>query len=937
MTTANNITFAELAERLAEKVQELCTELLPGGKQLGHEWVCGSVNGEPGKSLHVELRGEKAGKWHDHATGEGGDLLKMISVSKGIEVKAAADWARTFLGLPAWTPDPDAPPPFDPLKFTFKQRYPERAWTYRDASGAIIGYVCRFELDGKKDIIPLRIIDGKPKWKGWTGEEKKPIYNLDQLTRRAEAPVLIVEGEKTADAARKLFPGHVCITWQSGSKAVKNVDWSPLIARSTEVVLWPDADAPGRAAMRYLKTLLPDANLVNTSMLPDGWDLADPALDGVDLQAMMDAARYCTVLNIQPTDVNERRSDMRLGPEYILPKGVDAAAVTQDILDYGIFFHGNRIWAPRTKQTRAREEDQSSTEYHYKEVSNFTIRILQHMRDLKVSMRLVEVENVRKALHVFEIPSDKFASLMEFKKAVEAYGNYHFNGNATDFERLKAKLMNEMGTGRMINVLGWNPGPGVFVFNNAAVNGTVIPFDENGVFTKDDVRYYVPSGNSIYADNDDRYEPQKRVELVQNGINFRQWAAQVHRVHGAPSMVGISHAIACLFSDHIFKHRGFFPMLYFYGPASSGKSQMVQALQHLFGRPQQPYTITGKANTDKARIRKFAQFRNMLVFLEEFRNTVPMDMIELLKGLWNRYGYERGTIDSAYGTESVPINSGVAITGNDYPQEDSFLSRLLVVMMMRTDFGSDDRRQYDVLNEMMAKGYSGIVVELLAFRKDFELEYGTHYEHCYRDLNDQLGLEPGMEKRMIDNPACLLAVFRFFEKRLNWPFTYQNVLIYMVKTMKEQNAKRDTGGDVAHFWDCFRSAVKDEKLVLGEQFRVDGNDLIIAWSSCHSAYMMMHQQLYRTPGHSKTSMSDKLQKSPAFSKVRDRDVRINSARVYGLQFKVDQLGDLVEEITAERPSRRKYGHHHQPANGVASHEPVGATQISIDDDDIKPF
>ncbi|MBF9641281.1 hypothetical protein IAI27_11390, partial [Streptococcus pseudopneumoniae] len=77
--------------------QELCTELLPGGKQLGHEWVCGSVNGEPGKSLHLELRGEKAGKWHDHATGEGGDLLKLISVSKGIEVKAAADWARTFL------------------------------------------------------------------------------------------------------------------------------------------------------------------------------------------------------------------------------------------------------------------------------------------------------------------------------------------------------------------------------------------------------------------------------------------------------------------------------------------------------------------------------------------------------------------------------------------------------------------------------------------------------------------------------------------------------------------------------------------------------------------------------------------------------------------------------------------------------------------------
>ncbi len=927
----------DIIRLLQERVEELCAHLLPGGKRVGHEWLCGSVNGEAGKSMHVELRGEKAGMWNDHASDQGGDVLALVQAHHGTDFKGAMDWARQWLGLPAWSPDPNAAPPFDPLTFKFRGRTGARAWCYRDEQGNPIGYAVRFEEGDKKDIIPLRLFDGKPQWKGWTGEEKKPIYNLDRLHRRAEAPVLVVEGEKPAAAAAKRFPEYVCITWQGGSKAVKNVDWSVLIQRSTEVVLWPDADAPGRKAMAYLKTLLPGAHLVDTTALPDGWDLADEVPEFTDVQGLLDAAKYRTQLTVPDaaTDGDGTvRSDMELGTEYILPEGVSRKAVTHDVLDYGIFFHNKQLYAVRTREERVKGEDTRSI-YYFKAISNFTIRILQHMRDQKVAMRLVEVENSRGQLHVFEIPSDKFASMMEFKKAVEAYGNFHFNGNATDFERLKGKLMNDMGTGRMINVLGWHPAAKVFVFNNAAVNGTIIPLASNGVFAHDGTKYYVPSGNSIYAESDDRFEPQKRVELVRNGIDFRQWCAQVHRVHGPAAMAMVPYGIACLFSDHIFKHHGFFPLVYLYGPASSGKSQLVHAVQHLFGRPQQPYTITGKANTDKARIRKFAQFRNMLVFLEEFRNSVPMDMIELLKGLWNRYGYERGTLDSAYGTESVPINSGVAITGNDYPQEDSFLSRLVVLMMMRTDFGEADRREYDVLARMMAKGYSGITVELLAHRKAFEEEYAVHFEECLRDLTQELGLIPGLERRMIDNPACLLAVYRFFSGRLHWPFSYQNALQYLVKSMKEQNDKRDTGGDVAHFWDCFRAAVKEEKLVLGEQFRVDGNKLMIAWNSCHSEYLKQYAVLYRGMGLSKTSMRDKLEKSPAFVKAHDNSVRMAGAKVYAFEFNASLLGDLVEEVTADRPSKKRYsGGQQQQQQAPPAAAPTGE-QTSLDDDN--PF
>ncbi|WP_244273414.1 toprim domain-containing protein [Pseudovibrio sp. POLY-S9] len=56
-------------------------------------------------------------------------------------------------------------------------------------------------------------------------------------------PVVIVEGEKAADAAKQLLLRHVCISSPGGSNAAKKADWSVLQGR--EIVIWPDADEAG--------------------------------------------------------------------------------------------------------------------------------------------------------------------------------------------------------------------------------------------------------------------------------------------------------------------------------------------------------------------------------------------------------------------------------------------------------------------------------------------------------------------------------------------------------------------------------------------------------------------------------------------------------------------------------------------------------------------
>ena len=55
------------------------------------------------------------------------------------------------------------------------------------------------------------------RWKGFA--PLRPLFGLNRLAARPDAPVVVVEGEKAADAAGRLLPGFVVITSPGGSNA----------------------------------------------------------------------------------------------------------------------------------------------------------------------------------------------------------------------------------------------------------------------------------------------------------------------------------------------------------------------------------------------------------------------------------------------------------------------------------------------------------------------------------------------------------------------------------------------------------------------------------------------------------------------------------------------------------------------------------------------
>ncbi len=90
---------AAIARMLAERVDQLVADLLPGGHREGQEWRCGSVAGEPGNSLGVHLTGVKRGLWADFAAGGSGDALDLVQAVLGLGMVAALRWSSDWLGL----------------------------------------------------------------------------------------------------------------------------------------------------------------------------------------------------------------------------------------------------------------------------------------------------------------------------------------------------------------------------------------------------------------------------------------------------------------------------------------------------------------------------------------------------------------------------------------------------------------------------------------------------------------------------------------------------------------------------------------------------------------------------------------------------------------------------------------------------------------------
>ncbi|RMF86426.1 MAG: DUF3987 domain-containing protein [Planctomycetota bacterium] len=165
---------------------------------------------------------------------------------------------------------------------------PSALWPYHNAQGELVGLVVRWDKpDGTKEIRPIsKHSDG---WRIGAMPKPRPLYGLRELLAAdPSVPVVVVEGEKTADAARQC--GLMAVTSCSGSKAAKYSDWSPLAGR--EVIILPDHDEAGEGYADDVAKLAYEAGAVRVRILRLG-DYASELPPAGDLADVLDAPDWC--------------------------------------------------------------------------------------------------------------------------------------------------------------------------------------------------------------------------------------------------------------------------------------------------------------------------------------------------------------------------------------------------------------------------------------------------------------------------------------------------------------------------------------------------------------------------------------------------------------------------------------------------------------------
>jgi len=314
------LDFKGLSEALLARSREFIPQWLPGGKLIGREWTCASLRGGPGESCKANF---ETGKWSDFAGDErGGDLVSLYAAIQNITQAAAAKQLAAQIGFqlspaeePAKQPPKEhqitAPPDgvIVPPMVHVRHGQPVATWPYRDSAGKPIFYVARYDTPTGKEFSPWAWSASVGRWVQKGFPSPRPLYGLELLAERPDAAVLLVEGEKAADAARKIA-GHVyvVVTWPNGAKAWDKADWAPLHGR--KILIWPDADKPGLEAIKAIGRILsphcPELKLIDTNGQPEGWDAADAVADGWTWPSFRDWAKPRASVFAQATAVVER-------------------------------------------------------------------------------------------------------------------------------------------------------------------------------------------------------------------------------------------------------------------------------------------------------------------------------------------------------------------------------------------------------------------------------------------------------------------------------------------------------------------------------------------------------------------------------------------------------------------------------------------------------
>lgn len=481
-------------------------------------------------------------------------------------------------------------------------------------------------------------------------------------------------------------------------------------------------------------------------------------------------------------------------------------------------------------------------------ISNFTMKILYHVDTSdEQAFRLIAVKNVYGFEVVINLNTDDFVALGSFKKVLARRGDFVFKGTDSDLTRLQEYLQKDEVKTVYVKTLGYHPrgsfwawGNGIMPLEtNAEGKLDFIPVDEYGIVHYLEKNYFIPACSKMFIEKDDLFVNEKKFIYTKPIANFsfNEWSELLHKTYGKKSIIAILFYIGSLYRDITMKQVQRYPLLNLFGPPGAGKGQMAESIMAMFGE-RQDQIMLGGASTVVGFMRKFAQFRNAIVWLDEYKNNLPVKFIESFKNIYDGKGYERGKMTNDFTTESTPIHSSCILSGQDMPtQEPALFMRTIMLAFEEGKFTDDQRESFQKLKrDYESHGLSYITADLFKHRKIIQEKFTEKFQLIFKQtVKDVANVE--VDDRMIMNISMLLTYMHLLNDVLHFPFTYNSAKAFLIDNMMHQHAILAGNNDVSKFWGVVESMFYMDIIHDERDFKLEDGKIYLRLQQVHPLYV----------------------------------------------------------------------------------------------------
>lgn len=415
-------------------------------------------------------------------------------------------------------------------------------------------------------------------------------------------------------------------------------------------------------------------------------------------------------------------------------------------------------------------------------IATFTIEVLFFVTSESMPKYVCLFTNMWGISHVKAISTDDFSTVGSFKKCVEWLGpGFIFEGNDVHLNKVKLKVF--YGTRRAAEpkFMGYNQHGDFYTWANGLYyRGEFFKTNKHGIVdlrhpiedmeafkalrpethimmgtevhiidtvdkflesqSEESVRQYIDSGNAwklsfyflpfssslkVSDHDDDNFEFERKFKYMppMKNYTYEVWARLMVDVYGDNGLVAVAYYHMTVHRDIIYKgNNSYMPILFFAGMKGSGKSTCARSLSRMFGEGSPDGVNLQSGSTATGIGRYMASMQNAIMWLNEYKNTLPEYTIGMLKGIADGSGKLTGRNTSGNETKTYVPRCSAVIGGQDLPTRDpALLSR---TVPCEFDVTHRNRAKMDELLILEGHGVgASITCEVLQYRSIVKEKY----------------------------------------------------------------------------------------------------------------------------------------------------------------------------------------------------------------------